>query len=87
MKRYLSAILFTLYMGMILILHNIIQEWYWFAISVTTMVGIIAFGIAERAYKKDADLTFKKYPCTNIGIVVTGLSEIMAIIQLILIMP
>lgn len=85
--RYLLALLFTLYMGEEIIFHNNFPEWYWLAILLTGIMWVFSFGIAEKIYKKDADWSFKKYPLTNIGIIGTSFSGVMAIIQLILIMP
>lgn len=85
--RYLIATLFTLWIGTDMMLHNSFPEWYFLYLMLTGLMGVVSYGIAEKAYKKNADWSsFKKYPMTYICIILTDILGFLAIIQIVMIM-
>lgn len=82
--RYILAAIFVFWIGEQMICHNSFPEWSWLYIELTGIMWLWAFGIAEKVYKKKV-LTFKACPMTMLGIYITLISGVLAIIQLILI--
>lgn len=81
--RYIIATIITIWLGEAILFHNNIPEFYWFAITLTGIMHTAFFGLAEGLFKKDSDWSFRKHPISVIGLIATGISGFMAIIQFI----
>lgn len=84
--KYTIATIATLFVGYHTIFCSLVPEWYWLLICLSAIWGTFCFAIAEKSYHFGPDFSFKKYPMTFIFASITVISEILAIIQIILIM-
>lgn len=83
--KYAIATIATIFVSYYTIFDNILPEWYWMSICLSSIWGTFCFGIAEKVYKTKLNWTYKDYPMSFIGSGITVISGILAIIQIILI--